>query len=599
MGVVCMVCGRLSADAEFCDHCNADLHLPASRLAPSRCPLVPGGVELTDAERQSLTHAEAHIGLSHKGQRWRVRWIAPGESANRMARLEHRLALDLKCLAPSRLVRDGEGMWLFTEAGTPSAPWEEPVDPDPWQNLRQLTGHVASLADALEELHRQQLVWLTFDPRALEEVPAAPGPAQPWRSLRITNLDLEVYQPPHVPESLRMNAKFTPPEISAFRWKDVGPRTDVYHLALFAYHWLAGLLPEGFAGAGLEHFDHLVPSLRIYAPWLPEGIIPVVERGLAHSPRQRHPSVRTLALELQHAVEQAEARRQSDEPITWEIGGETIAGRAKEALHRANEDHLLFRQFGAPPAALVAVADGISTCSVGSGELASLVTMIVLESSFVSGCSHGEFPQRIGAACRNAAQGILDWAVENGYSRQLVKGQDLMGTTLAAGWIQDRRASLANLGDSRVYLVTDDWIDQLTVDGDLASELLRRGSPPEEIKELGVVTRALRECVGGCIVTDDGKLAPLDECGHPSLSQWPLAPGDVLVFCTDGLVEEGYFLEPRTVAELVRRNRHQSADTIAHLLVEAANAQQRPPSALEPDGFGDNIACVVVKITEG
>ncbi len=599
MGVVCMVCGRLSSDAEFCDHCNADLHLPTSRLAPAHCPITPGGVELSEAERKALAHAEAHIVLGTVGQHWRVRWLPPGEAAPRMTRLEHRLALDLRCLAPARLVPDGEGLWVFTEASQPSAPWEEPADPDPWQNLRQMAGHVASLADALEELHRQQLVWLTFDPRALEEVPSPAGPAQPWRTLRITNLDLEVYQPSFVPESLRMNPKFTPPEISAFRWKDVGPRTDVYHLALFSYFWLAGLLPDGFAGGGLEHFDHLIPSLRIYAPWIPEGIIPVIERGLAHTPRHRHPSVRTFALELQHAIEQAESRRQSQEPIRWDIGGETTTGRAKEALGRTNEDHLLFRQFGTPQAALVAVADGISTCSVGSGELASLVTMIVLESSFVAGCTHGEFPQRIGAACHNAAQGILDWAVENRYARQLLKGQDLMGTTLVAGWIQDRWVSLANLGDSRAYLVTDDWIDQLTVDGDLASELLRRGAPPEEIKELGVVTRALRECVGGCNVTEDGKLVPLDESSHPSLSQWPLAPGDVLVLATDGLVEEGYFLEPATVADLVRRNRHLSADALAHLLVEAANSLQRVPSALEPDGFGDNIACVVVKIAEG
>ena len=215
MGVVCIECGRTSADAEFCDHCNADLHLPASRLAPLVCPVIPGGIELSDAQRTALAHADAHISLELDGRTWRARWIAPNEAAERMTRLEHRLALDLNCLAPARLVPDGDGLWLFTEAGRPSAPWEEPQDEDHWETLRQLTGHVASLADALEELHRQQLVWLTFDPRALEEVPPPPGPAQPWRCLRITNLDLEVYQPPFVPESLRMNPRYTPPEISA------------------------------------------------------------------------------------------------------------------------------------------------------------------------------------------------------------------------------------------------------------------------------------------------------------------------------------------------------------------------------------------------
>jgi hypothetical protein len=32
------------------------------------------------------------------------------------------------------------------------------------------------------------------------------------------------------------------------------------------------------------------------------------------------------------------------------------------------------------------------------------------------------------------------------------------------------------------------------------------------------------------------------------------------------------------------------------MLVDAADALQRVPTILEPDGFGDNVSCVVVKV---
>ena len=63
--------------------------------------------------------------------------------------------------------------------------------------------------------------------------------------------------------------------------------TDVFHLALFAYYWLGGLLPHGFPGEGLESFEYQLPKLRIYAPRLPPGIAAVLTRGMALDPRLR------------------------------------------------------------------------------------------------------------------------------------------------------------------------------------------------------------------------------------------------------------------------------------------------------------------------
>ncbi len=378
------------------------------------------------------------------------------------------------------------------------------------------------------------------------------------------------------------------------RAAEIGPATNVYHLALFAYYWCAGLLPDGFAGDGLMAFEHRLPPLRAFAADLPEGIIPTIARGLALEPAQRYGTPGALAAALRASYDAAVGRRQHAGPIHWDAASGTETGRSKTALGKGNEDHNVLRHFPEPPALLLAVADGISTCDIGSGALASLVATIILENRFDAGSSHDTFPQQVAAACQEGSQRVLDWALEKGYREQLALGLDLMGTTLTVGWLQDGALSVANLGDSRAYLITDTWIDQLTVDGDLGTELLAR-HPAGTGGADGHRGAALRSCVGGCAVTD-GRVEVLPESCVPTISRWPVVPGDVVVLCTDGLIEEGYFLEPEAAAALVRTHRAEPAAALARRLIDAANALQRMPSLLEPDGFGDNITCVVVKI---
>jgi len=55
---------------------------------------------------------------------------------------------------------------------------------------------------------------------------------------------------------------------------------------------------------------------------------------------------------------------------------------------------------------------------------------------------------------------------------------------------------------------------------------------------------------------------------------------------SDGLVDEGLYLEPDEVAKLVREHPKASAQELALLLGDAADAQQREPSVWEPDGSG-------------
>jgi len=198
-----------------------------------------------------------------------------------------------------------------------------------------------------------------------------------------------------------------------------------------------------------------------------------------------------------------------------------------------------------------------------------------------------------------ASKAIVEWAIERGFRADLQAGRDLMGTTLTAAWLEGNGLTVANLGDSRAYLIDGMRVEQLTVDGDLASDLLHHGMAPEQVRELGVMTRALRQCVGGCDIDEKGEPTIALECTLPSIAQWRLMPGDVIVLCSDGLVEEGAFLEPELLVEIIRNNPNATAQELATLFADAADSLQRVPTPQEPEGYGDNISCVVVRVVNG
>jgi serine/threonine protein phosphatase PrpC len=521
---------------------------------------------------------------------WRLHWIAADLWPVYQAGVEARCRTQCPALAPCRVVEDEGGRWVIASAsGQPAHPWLKPAADHVFGELRRLADHLDQVSSTLDALRQAGYQWLTFDPRELEY-----GPLD--GCLQVTNLDVQLFPIGHCPAEVQFNARFAAPEICRFDGAQLGPGADVFHVAMLGYYWLARLLPGGFVGRGLEAFSHQVPPLRIFHPLLPGGIAPVLSRGLACQPRDRFTSPADLCAALRRAIDAAVERDGSRLPVSWEIGAHTRTGRAKEALGRANEDAVLCRTWASPDRSLVAVADGITTCDVGTGALASLLTCLALDNTFDATVRSGHFEERMNQACQRAAENLLQWALEKGKHKPLRDGAVLMGTTLTAVWLEDNQAQVANIGDSRVYLLTQGCCEQLTVDGDLGTSLLASGAPPEDVLELGRTALALRECVGGCDCTPDGRLAIVQHHNRPAFSRWNVRPGDVLVLCSDGLVEEGRYLAPVELEPLICEHGHLSAEELAVQLVYAADARQRPPSPLEPEGHGDNITCVVIKI---
>ena len=144
-----------------------------------------------------------------------------------------------------------------------------------------------------------------------------------------------------------------------------------------------------------------------------------------------------------------------------------------------------------------------------------------------------------------------------------------MGTTLVMAFIAGGRAYLANVGDSRAYLMNANGLKQLTVDHSLVQRLI-------ETKQL-TVEEARNHPQRNVIYKNLGDRATVD----PDLTQLDLQPGDQLLLCSDGL--SGY-VEDAEIRRLICEA--SSPQDACRKLIEAANANGGP----------DNITAVIVHV---
>jgi protein phosphatase len=252
------------------------------------------------------------------------------------------------------------------------------------------------------------------------------------------------------------------------------------------------------------------------------------------------------------------------------------------------------------PVPFIIVADGVTSARVGSGDLASQTACRFLRQQLserlLQADTLEQLEDELTAACLEASRLILRLSLEQTPLPEGVDLTDLMSTTVVIGVVRGGTLTLASVGDSRAYLVTGSGMEQLTVDDDVRCIHLAAGVPPEEILKLGEEAEALYACLGVAEVGSDGQFHCALERSIPRVIHWPLIPGDIVLLCSDGLIEEGLFLSPAEVFALVSEHRDLPAQALAERLVAEADGRQRLPTPDRPDGVGDNITCAVFKV---
>ena len=239
----------------------------------------------------------------------------------------------------------------------------------------------------------------------------------------------------------------------------------------------------------------------------------------------------------------------------------TDVGRKREH----NEDNMAFvipkdSQVMASKGALFIVADGMG--GHAAGEVASEIAVDTVSNMYYQEDSN-DVAVSLLRAIRRANSSIHQRAAEN----LLRTG---MGTTCVAAVLRGNMAYIANVGDSRAYLLRGNQVKQISQDHSWVAEQVRAGLLTEDQAR----THAQRNVITRCL----GTQAEVDvDVFHEELRE-----GDCLVLCTDGL--SGLVSDEelqRIVDQFVPQ------ESVYHL-VERANENGGP----------DNITAIVVRVQE-
>jgi protein phosphatase len=245
--------------------------------------------------------------------------------------------------------------------------------------------------------------------------------------------------------------------------------------------------------------------------------------------------------------------------------GLSDVGRVRET----NEDAFV----SDPEARLFAVADGMGGHS--AGEVASRLAIEALSGFIRRSATDTDFSWPYGVDQSLSFDGNrLRTAIQLANRRvfRAAEGTDDysgMGTTIVALLVNGAQVSIGNVGDSRMYLLSGEVLEQLTHDDSWAATILAQdpGLGPNEIAR-HPMRNVLTNVLGARDQVDI------------HLSERPLVAGDVMLLCSDGL--HGV-LDPETLKKLLASTR--DVHKAARSLVAAAMSQ----------GSRDNVTALVVR----
>ncbi len=246
------------------------------------------------------------------------------------------------------------------------------------------------------------------------------------------------------------------------------------------------------------------------------------------------------------AAKRAGARGRHAKGITTSYGSRTDVGLVRDH----NEDSLAV----CPP--LYAVADGMG--GHAAGEVASEIAIQTLVANAPEQIDGDDLARAVVAAnhavIRAAVEGI---------------GRKGMGTTMTAAMLQGRRLVVAQVGDSRAYLLHEGVLQRITRDHSLMADLIESGQiTVEEARvhpQRSVITRALGS----------------DPSTLPDIYEMNVSPGDRLLLCSDGL---SGMLDDSSLESVLTRTKDPQR-CAASLVNEAITA-----------GGYDNVTAIVVDV---
>jgi len=253
--------------------------------------------------------------------------------------------------------------------------------------------------------------------------------------------------------------------------------------------------------------------------------------------------------------------------LAVEVTGKTDVGNVRAN----NEDNFGYdARYG-----IFVVCDGMG--GQAAGEVASKIGVDTILNYFRTAGRPGGSPQPekavdgfspLGQALMGAISQANLAILETGKKNESSAG---MGSTLVAALVRDSALCIGNIGDSRIYLVRNGVIQQLTDDHSLVMEQVRRGYLTVEQAEVSDLRNVILKALG----TEEG----ID----PDIEDLIALPGDVLLLTSDGLTRN---VRDEEILQIVASS--SSLEKACNTLIQTAKGRTAD----------DNITCLLLRIVE-
>ena len=230
--------------------------------------------------------------------------------------------------------------------------------------------------------------------------------------------------------------------------------------------------------------------------------------------------LKTLLLRLKHLTGLNTAFEPAllTAPLRLQVAQHTDVG-CKRSINEDNlitvlpEDPLIFSSKGA----LFVVADGMGGHT--HGERASSLAVTTVRETYYQSAST-DTATALTQAIQQANTCIY---TENMAQPDMINSKASMGTTCIAAVLQQERLTVANVGDSRAYVIHDGQIRQISQDHSLVAKLVSEGIITAE--------QAHSHAQRNVIYRSLGTQAEVEV----DLFEEHVVEDDVLILCTDGL----------------------------------------------------------------
>jgi PPM family protein phosphatase len=154
---------------------------------------------------------------------------------------------------------------------------------------------------------------------------------------------------------------------------------------------------------------------------------------------------------------------------------------------------------------------------------------------------------------------------------QKESGRSGMGSTIVAALVHGNALVVAHVGDSRIYLVRQGDIQQLTHDHSLVAEQVRLGYITPEQAETSELQNVILRALGA------------EPEVQPDVEDLLAVLGDILLMTSDGLTRH---VRDQEILEIIASS--PSLEAACSRLIQAA----------KDDGGDDNITCLLLKMVE-